>query len=65
MIREAGIEAARLRPEGEISLANDTRTCRGTIEGKEGKAYPVTYTLEWTTDWKVKYSVRLDPTSRQ
>jgi len=65
VIREAGIEAARLRPEGEISLANDTRVCRGTIEGKDGKAYRVTYTLEWTTDWNVKYSVRLDPAARQ
>ena len=65
VIREAGIEAARLRPEGEISLANDTRVCRGTMEGKDGKAYPVTYTLVWTTDWNVKYSVRLDPAARQ
>jgi len=65
VIREAGIEAARLRPKGEISLANDTRVCRGTIEGKDGKAYPVTYTLQWTADWNVKYSMRLDPTAKQ
>ena len=59
--REAAIEAARLRPEAEISLANDTRSCRGTIEGKDGKAYPITYSFQWTADWGVRSSVRLDP----
>jgi len=64
VIREAAIEAARLRPEGEISLANDTRTCRGTVEGKDGKAYAVIYTFQWTTDWNVRASVRLIPAAR-
>ena len=61
VIRDAAIEAARLRPEGEISFANDTRTCRGTIESKDGKAYPVIYTFQWTADWGVRPYVRLDP----
>jgi hypothetical protein len=61
VIRDAAIEAARLRPEGEISLANDTRICRGTIEGKDGKAYPVIYSFQWTADWGVRPYVRLAP----
>jgi hypothetical protein len=59
LMRNAGIRATRLHPEGETSLAGDTRNCRGLIEGSDGKSHPVAYTFEWTKDWNVRTSMRL------
>jgi hypothetical protein len=59
LMRDAGIKGTALQPEGEISLANDIRNCRGTVQGSDGKPHPITYTFEWTKDWGVKTAMRL------
>jgi hypothetical protein len=51
-IKAAGVVAIDLRDRSEVSLVDSTRTCRAIVKASNGTDYRITYTLEWTKDWR-------------
>jgi hypothetical protein len=58
-IAATGLSSVKIRDQAETSLIGDTRACRAVVEASDGKAYSVTYTMEWTKRWTTRTRVAL------